>query len=228
MPLFPLMIDVDHRWAPGIGDPTFTGWFTVAIYFGVAALCMRSGLRARGQTGSSSLPDVKLAAVWLGLAALCTVLGINKQLDLQSLLTQIGEDMAHAQGWYEDRRAVQTVFVGGVALGGCVAGAAALYWLRDRLAQLWPAIVGTALLLSFVVIRAASFHHVDALLYATGPLELNWVIELGALFFLGWAALRKVEVSYQGPLRPARSRRGPKVIPAGPNGQLLPERRRRS
>ena len=36
------------------------------------------------------------------------------------------------------------------------------------------------LLVSFVLIRAASFHHVDLLLRA-GPVRLNWVLELGGI-----------------------------------------------
>ena len=30
------------------------------------------------------------------------LLGINKQLDLQSLFTEVMRDMAHAQGWYNE------------------------------------------------------------------------------------------------------------------------------
>ena len=39
------------------------------------------------------------------------VLGINKQLDFQTLLTEIGRKIAHAQGWYEQRQEVQVIFV---------------------------------------------------------------------------------------------------------------------
>jgi hypothetical protein len=190
MGLLPLVKDADGRWMPGIGDPSVMGWVTVVVYFVTAWLCYRASRRASGSDPYASV-EQKVAWVWLGLALLLGALGINKQLDLQSLVTQIGEDMAHAQGWYKHRRIVQAIFVAGIGLGSLAVGVLGLWWLRDRLTQLWPAILGTALMLGFVVIRAASFHHMDWLLYrATGPIQLNWVLELGALAIIAWAALR--------------------------------------
>ena len=191
MGLLPLVKGVDGRWAPGIGDPTLMGWLTVVAYFATAWLCFRASRRANGFDPYATT-DSKLAFVWMGLALLLCALGFNKQLDLQSLLTQIGEDMAHAQGWYEHRRVVQSIFVAGIAIGSVAAGGLVLFWLRDRLQQLWPAIAGTALMLGFVVIRAASFHDVDWLLYrATGPIQLNWILELGALGIIAWSSVRR-------------------------------------
>jgi hypothetical protein len=40
---------------------------------------------------------------------------------------------------------------------------------------------------AFVVVRAASFHHVDLLLHG-GPLPLNLVLELGGIVLVGWFA----------------------------------------
>jgi hypothetical protein len=190
MGLLPLVKGLDGRWAPGIGDPSAIGWVTVAAYFVTALLCYRAARHAKGFDPYAAV-DTKLALVWFGLVWLLGVLGVNKQLDLQSLLTQIGEDMAHAQGWYKNRRMVQAAFIAAISVGSVAVGGLALFWLRDRLAQLWPAIVGVTLMLSFVVIRAASFHHVDWLLYrSTGPSQLNGVLELGALAIIAWAALR--------------------------------------
>jgi hypothetical protein len=39
------------------------------------------------------------------------LLGVNKQLDLQTLLGDVGRSVSTAQGWYDKRRAVQAVFV---------------------------------------------------------------------------------------------------------------------
>jgi len=193
MELLSLVSCADHRWTPGIGDPTLIGWLTVAAYFTAAWLCLRAARRARGLGDPHAMPDPKIARVWLGLVVLCAALGVNKQLDLQSLVTQIGKDMAQSQRWYDDRRMVQAIFVVTIGVAAVGAGGIGLYWLRDRLAQIWPAIVGAALITGFVVIRAASFHHVDRLLYrATGPIELNWVFELGALACISWGAVRKV------------------------------------
>ncbi len=193
MELLRRVIGPDDPWMPGIGDPTLLGWLTDAAYFTVAGLCLRAALRARGGGVPYAMPDPKLVQVWLGLLVLCAALGLNKQPDLQSLLTQIGKELAQSQGWYEARRSVQTIFVLGIGGAAVACAGVGLYWLRDRWAQLWPALVGVVLMAGFVVIRAASFHHVEWLPDGSvGPIALNGVIELGALACIGWAALRRV------------------------------------
>ena len=82
----------DGRWRPGIGDPTFLGWVTVAAYFAAALACGRAwrlDRRARLAGDRSSSPTF-----WLILSLLLAFLGINKQLDLQSLLTHLALDRA--------------------------------------------------------------------------------------------------------------------------------------
>jgi hypothetical protein len=102
--------------------------------------------------------------LWTTLAALLLLLSINKQLDLQTLLTQIGRDLAKSQGWYEQRRIVQEWFIGGIVFGG-MAGLCVIAWLfRGCFWRNALALVGMLILIRFVVIRAASFHHVDGFL----------------------------------------------------------------
>ena len=49
--------------------------------------------------------------LWFGLSILLLVLGINKQLDLQTLLTALGREIAQENGLYESRREIQLIFV---------------------------------------------------------------------------------------------------------------------
>ena len=89
-----LAVTVDGRWHPGIGDPTFLGWFTAFSYLAAAWLCRRAGRRVRGKH-----PDARrMRLAWSLMALLMLALGINKQLDLQSWLTYVGKDMAIQQG----------------------------------------------------------------------------------------------------------------------------------
>jgi hypothetical protein len=167
----------DGRWHPGIGDPTPMGWITVLAYGLSAFLCWRCARR---------LPA---PVFWWGITAALLMLGLNKQLDLQSWFTQLGRDMAKRDGWYEQRHHYQVEFIavmGGVFLAAAVAIALALrgHWLAYL--RVWG---GMALLLFFIVVRAASFHHVDALLMSDiGGMRLNWVFELGALALIGSGA----------------------------------------
>jgi hypothetical protein len=167
----------DGRWHPGIGDPTPMGWITVVAYGLSAALCWRC---------ARQLPA---PVFWWGITAALLLLGLNKQLDLQTWFTQWGRDMARRDGWYAQRHHYQVVFIaimGSVCLAAVLAMALALR--RHWLAYLWVW-SGTALLLFFIVARAASFHHVDALLMSElGGVRLNWVFELGGLAMISVGA----------------------------------------
>ncbi len=162
--LGPIMLAevVEGRWRPGIGDPTVIGWVTVVAYL-VAALC------ASGPPGASPGPTMctrigRRRSGWC--SALLVGLGINKQLDLQTLVTQIGRDVIWSLGLYQQRREFQVGFILAVALI-CVAAVAAFFWFARRsLRYRWLALVGTVFIFGFVVVRAASFHHIDAFLGA--------------------------------------------------------------
>ena len=189
-----LMTGADDRWHPGIGDPTIMGWVTVVAYFTAAYLCFSAyrtscfGMQALREVAPLEAQHQRaLSRFWLGLCALLLLLGVNKQLDLQSLFTEVLRDMAHAQGWYGERRRYQFVFVVSIALAGTGAAAVLAYYLRQIVRRVALAIIGVCTLVSFVVIRAASFHHIDVLL-RSGPVRLNWVLELSGILMLGTAA----------------------------------------
>lgn len=182
-------------WSPGIGDPTVAGWVTVALYLAAAALCLGLALRVAGR---------REAVLWRSLAVAFLLLGVNKQLDVQSALTEIGRMAARAEGWYAYRRPVQAVFVALVTgLGLLVARA---LWAEARHAPRATrlAVVGAVLVIAFVVVRAASFHHVDSLLRLRWlGLRTNWVLEMGGIAVVIAAALRRTrEAGRAGERRP--------------------------
>jgi hypothetical protein len=169
----------DGRWVLGIGDPTPMGWATVAGYLVAAVLCV---LWAKPGGRGRLLP--------LALAAAMALLAVNKQLDLQSLLTQIGRDLAKSQGWYQDRREYQVAFIAAIA-GLAGLGFILLAWLeRRRWRECTLALLGLAFLLAFIVVRAASFHHVDHGLGETwAGLRFNWILELGGIALVAAGAI---------------------------------------
>jgi hypothetical protein len=117
------------------------------------------------------------------------LLGVNKQLDLQTWLTQEGRDMARSEGWYGDRRPVQVVFIAVLAAMGVAGVVAVMWWLRGSLRRYRAAVVGIIYLVCFVIIRAASFHHIDRLLHVgLDHVRVNHVLELGGIGFIGWGA----------------------------------------
>jgi hypothetical protein len=182
------------RWRPGIGDPTAVGWLTLAAYFIAAYLAFLAyrACRADRQRPVSALSHEPvnqrlLASFWLLACFTLTALGINKQLDLQTLFTQTMRDVAYVQGWYDERRRVQALFVVTIASAVVMSGGVLAWVLRHVLSKVWMAVLGLCWLTSFVVIRAASFHHVDAWLGAM-PRGFNVAFELSGIALIALGA----------------------------------------
>jgi hypothetical protein len=166
------------HWSPGIGDPTIGGWVTVVLYLLAAISCWITARRL-------SPAYAKLLHerhTWLAIAVLFLLLGINKQLDLQSALTEIGRMLAVSEGWYRERRVVQVVFIGFVALACVFATIILLVWARHTPAPTWLALLGIVVVFGFVLIRASSFHHMDRFIHAhLLGFRWNWLMEMGGI-----------------------------------------------
>ena len=102
--------------------------------------------------------------LWQLIAIALGFLCINKQLDLQTAMTEFGRLLARRQGWYAERRLFQETFIAGLLLAGLFSTCLAIVitWRMSR--SLKAALVGFCVIGVFVLIRASSFHHVDVLL----------------------------------------------------------------
>lgn len=118
-----------QTWSPGIGDATVWGWVTVALY-ALAALVAALTARAAPFPPASRLRE---QVFWTCLAVAMAALAVNKQLDLQSLMTALARCAAQTQGWYEDRRVVQMLFILGLVLFALVFGIYFLILLRGTM-----------------------------------------------------------------------------------------------
>jgi hypothetical protein len=176
------------RWRPGIGDPTFMGWFTVAAYAGGAVLALFAN---QADPDGEDRPQRRIRKrIWLAVAFIMACLCVNKQLDLQTLFTDIGRIIAKGQGWYEGRRNVQKAFILLVLAGAAALGA----WIIWRFQRFWRGhkllLAGLLFLLTFIVVRAISFHHVDVFLgREIGGVRMNWALELGGIGLVSLAAV---------------------------------------
>lgn len=163
------------------------GWFTVAAYAIGAVLAI---LAARAKGGSST--SFQERGPWLVAAFVMAGLCVNKQLDLQSLLTDLGRVVARHRGWYDQRREVQKWFViaalGGAGSLGCWSfWRFRTFWIRHKLLAL-----GSLFLLTFIVVRAISFHHVDVFLGTRWfGFKMNWAFELTGIGLVSVAAFRE-------------------------------------
>lgn len=178
------------RWRPGIGDPSFMGWFTVAAYAcGAvwAVLASKSGAKTGNRVQAR-----QRSRLWLVVAVAMACLCLNKQLDLQTLLTDIGRGLAKDQGWYDQRRSFQKGFVlvvlgSAAAFGGWFMWRFHLFWRGHNLL-----LAGALFLLTFVVVRAISFHHIDEFLgREVIGVRMNWALELSGIALINLAAVRE-------------------------------------
>jgi len=172
-----------RAWSPQIGDPTVWGWLTVMLYAAAALVAARVAWQAPFPHRTRLTEQVFWACLAVGLAFLT----VNKQLDLQSFMTAIARCAAQAQGWYEDRRIVQMLFILGLGLFVLVFGLYFMWLLWGTMRRsLWP-LLGAVLICGFVLIRAVGFHHMDILINMRlpGAIRVNFLLEIpGPLIIL--------------------------------------------
>lgn len=185
------MNTVPYHWASH--DAGTLPWVAVAGYLIGALLC--GWQTTRSKAGAER-------AFWILATIAMLALGLNKQLDLQTQLTAIGRRWAREGGWYGQRREIQAV---AIVTGGLVGAAAlaGLFWLvRGLRLGVWVALLGLALLGGFVMVRAASFHHIDVFMRTpVAGLKLHTVLELAGILvvIIGAALPRPAPKAYRRP-----------------------------
>lgn len=171
----------------GSSDPTIMEWLTAAAFIVAALLCGAYALCAESTTPSHKLRRHR--AFWWSLAVILLLLGINKQLDLQSWLTAAGRQMARNQGWYSHRRNLQILFVASFTSVGFVIVMLAGWKMRHTWRQSWLALLGVMALMAFVIVRASSFHYLDQILILQpAGFSLRTILELGGIGCIGISA----------------------------------------
>jgi len=109
---------------------------------------------------------------------------------LQVVLTALAKAHAQANGWYEGRRQVQYVFVIALAAAAVVATGLLIWWTRRMPNPIRWAMLGFTSIGAFIVVRAASFHHIDDLL-GSGWQAFNFgsIQEMAGIIIIGASAL---------------------------------------
>ncbi len=131
---------------------------------------------------------------WLLVIFILSIFGINKQLDFQVLLVEIGRPIALKSGWYESRRIVQAVFA--FVLTG-IAGLFAvmmLFLIRRHWRNNILALLGLLILCFYGIMEAISQSHVGCSLelYEQWSFRLTDVIEMtGILLILANTLIRR-------------------------------------
>lgn len=129
---------------------------------------------------------------WLVVILMLLALGINKELDFQVLLVEIGRPMAVKGGWYGHRRIVLAVFacfligtIGIFAVG-------TVYGIRRHWRENIFALVGLIILCAYVVFEATSLSHIGFNIDADEKqdVRLTDLIEMSGILLILANALR--------------------------------------
>jgi hypothetical protein len=144
-----------NEWFTELGDSSFWACLITALY-GVAIIFSIYFIRVIGH----SFHNKEMRLLWICITILLTVLGLNKQLDLQTLLIIVGRSIAEAQGWGDYRRVVQALFTFMLGLGLVLSGAVVLFRVRRAIPTAWIEITGTMVLLGYTMIRAGAISHI--------------------------------------------------------------------
>jgi hypothetical protein len=170
-------------WEASIAGADMADWITVAAYLFAAVLSVRAARHARLRR------EQRESLFWRFVAVLLVLLGINELLDLQALLTLVGRAHAKATGWYEGRRQVQEVFVVSLTVAAVVLGAVMLWLIRRTHPAVRLAFAGLVFIGLFVLLRAASLHHLERIMgLGLAAFNLGSVQEMAGILIVAAAA----------------------------------------
>ena len=153
----------EKDWVGSVTHADAADWVTVAAYTVAAALAWRAARQAPREARHG-----RERTFWTVTAVLMIAFGINELLDVQTIVTVAGRGWAQEQGWYEDRRIYQFEFILALFAAVLAFGAVLLRLTRRTRRSVRLALLGLVFIGVFVLVRAASFHHVTTIV-SMGP-----------------------------------------------------------
>jgi hypothetical protein len=173
-------------------DQTFLGWFTTGGYVAAAFLCACAAQACVAGRRAQFSESRKLAFFWGLITTGLVLLAINKQMDLQTVFTDIMRNKAEDGGWYRHRRVLQALFVlaaGAFAVGG-------LWMLVRLLGPRWREhhllLAGLAVLCGYLMLRVADIERVGEMTGMSMAAEgFRSAVEWAGLAMIAIAAWRR-------------------------------------
>lgn len=134
-------------------------WLRALAYLAVAALCLLVGY-----LDSPSVPGY-WPIFWPITAVLLVGMAIGRFGDAGGALVDLVRDEAWADGWYAERRRLQTLVVGLLGAAWLIAVAVACLRIPERRQRYLRVVVMVVTLCAFVAVRLVSLHQIDSLLH---------------------------------------------------------------
>lgn len=179
-----IMLSSHHALHIGIGDPNAIGW---GITLGYLAAAVLSFMRARQYAFAAANRHVLF---WLLTSLFLFLLGLNKQLDLQTFFLESARQLTIDLGLYEYRRKIVIAFISLLFVWG-LASQAWLYSVLHRFDRPEKiALFGLGVLFAFIGARAAYFQHIDLFAHNNALLarRIHWLMEVVGIVCIAIAA----------------------------------------
>jgi hypothetical protein len=144
-------------WKSYRGDYSFSGWMVTFFY----VLCCFILLFVFFKTSFTSGTD---KTFWILIFGIILFLSINKQLDLQMLITDIARTTAKEYHLYETRKLFQIKIISFFTSLGFGAIALLIFFLRKSHKSVFVALGGITAIFLFLFFRLISFHKIEAIL----------------------------------------------------------------
>lgn len=188
MPL--LFYMTQSGWKPGFGDNDWLGWTITAAYFLVSLLCVAA---FRDEVRSFRVVRrLQRPAFWLILTALLVLLGINKQLDLQTWVQSTGDHLVQSEGLESHRLGLKVLSLLTLGLAGLGITLAMLLYIGRQWRLYLLAFVGLLYLGVFIVLRAASSISFLGEINEKYYESIHLLLELCGILMIGISAARAV------------------------------------
>jgi len=101
--------------------------------------------------------------LWMLCGFLFAFQVFNTPLDLHAMIFTIGRCLAHAQGWYEGRREIQSMFLIGAVFVILLFIILACFIFRANLLRNLLLIMGVMTAVGFTVLKGTSYHYLEPL-----------------------------------------------------------------
>ena len=182
------------------GHLTALGWTMFVLYLAAALLSFRAA-----KASVHSQPSVvrvqqssEMGRIWVSLGVILAALGLNKPLNLQTVLIEFGRRMAGGENLSAYRAELHALFFLGFILAFMALVAVVLFRLRAgiaRFARRQPlATGGCGLICIYILLRAASIDRVDQMQgFNMEHIPFLWPLEAGGLVLIIVQALRKTK-----------------------------------
>jgi hypothetical protein len=169
------MLAAISQWIAERGDEGILPWVVTLSYLMAGGICL-------ARPGTSEAP------YWKGFGAFMILMGLNKQLDLQTLWRCVFRDELAKIVIPADRRNLERLFIFVLSAVALTLFGLLEVRLRNMSTALRVAGVGVAIIVVFALFRGAIFDHIIKLSASGVSGDPQWLELLGAILAGGAAA----------------------------------------